>query len=298
MILWSALTLKEPIVILLELLARYGCLRLRIDRLSIKYLGVCIGCFLVLLSLRFDAAYMVAASIMISLAMPQLGRRRITPVSAILLGLGFLFVLRMLSGSLESHQEFFNTIDLQGAAKFRHDVSHGNDGTGSAVFLDVEADTMHGVGLTMLVGALHLLLAPFPWQFGGGSILMLMTAPEMMFWWFFFFRGIIPGAAMAVRTRLGDVLPLLLFLVSLGFVYSIMFGNVGLIYRQRAQLLPYLVSIGAWGLEQRALKRSVARLTPGLAGPPLAYGSAQWASPQPDPRGTGEVLWAPSKPIP
>jgi len=38
-----------------------------------------------------------------------------------------------------------------------------------------------------------------------------------------------------------------------------MFGNVGLAYRQRAQLVPWLLIFAMVGLEQRALRRLAAR---------------------------------------
>ena len=40
---------------------------------------------------------------------------------------------------------------------------------------------------------------------------------------------------------------------------SMMFGNVGLIFRQRAQLLPWLLIIAVVGLEQRALQKWIKR---------------------------------------
>jgi hypothetical protein len=36
-----------------------------------------------------------------------------------------------------------------------------------------------------------------------------------------------------------------------------MFGNVGLIFRQRAQLLPWLLIIAVVGLERRALRKTL-----------------------------------------
>ena len=38
-------------------------------------------------------------------------------------------------------------------------------------------------------------------------------------------------------------------------LYSVLFGNVGLAYRQRGQLLPWLLIIGMRGLERKRLER-------------------------------------------
>lgn len=52
---------------------------------------------------------------------------------------------------------------------------------------------------------------------------------------------------------------MLFFILGLGVLYSMMFGNVGLIFRQRAQLLPWLLIIAVVGLEQRALQKLLKR---------------------------------------
>jgi hypothetical protein len=80
---------------------------------------------------------------------------------------------------------------------------------------------------------------------------MALTAPEMVVWWVFVFRRVLPGLAYAVRHRLSDVMPLLVFVCLMGAVYSVTFGNVGTAYRQRAQLMPHLLVFAGLGLERR-----------------------------------------------
>ena len=101
-----------------------------------------------------------------------------------------------------------------------------------------------------LVGGVHLLLAPFPWQLGTGSVRMALTAPEMAVWWLMFFGLVLPGLTFAIRHRFSEFTPLLLFLVLMGVVYSLSFGNVGTAYRQRAQLMPYLIIFAELRLER------------------------------------------------
>jgi hypothetical protein len=55
---------------------------------------------------------------------------------------------------------------------------------------------------------------------------------------------------------------MLYFVLGLGMLYSLMFGNVGLAYRHRAQLLPFLLMLAVLGLEQRRLKRLASRRLP------------------------------------
>ena len=49
--------------------------------------------------------------------------------------------------------------------------------------------------------------------------------------------GLVPGIRACVRWRFGDVQPLLFFALGMALLYSVLFSNVGLVYRQRAQLL-------------------------------------------------------------
>src|SRR6185436_17177546 len=150
------------------------------------------------------------------------------------------------------------SFDLQSVAKFRQDVSSG-DGGGSGVKSDYDFQTTDGLVLGTAEGAAHLMLAPFPWQLAGGSVRKLGTTPELLVWWWLFFIGLVPGIWYAVRHRFNDIQPLLFFILGLGWLYSTMFGNVGLAYRQRAQLVPWLLIFAMVGLEQRALRRLAAR---------------------------------------
>jgi hypothetical protein len=102
----------------------------------------------------------------------------------------------------------------------------------------------------MFVGAAHLLFAPFPWQFEG-SLRLMLTLPEVVVWWWLLVAGVGPGVRHALRNRPDGTMPLLIYVVGLALTYSLMFGNVGLVYRQRAQLMPWLLTLALVGLEQR-----------------------------------------------
>ena len=247
MIIWSAQTVKEPVVILLEVVAIYGCLRLRANGFSLGHVALAAFPVVALATLRFYAAYVTGSVILLTLILPQLGRRRMAVGPA--LGVGVIAVpLLFYSGALLKHASEFEKWDVRRAEQFRRGMTVG---TGSGVESTYDMQTTRGLGLAMLVGAVHLLLAPLPWQLGGGSIRMVLTAPEMVAWWCLFFAGVLPGLRYAIRYRFGDLLPLLLFILGLGLIYSMTFGNVGTVYRQRAQLMPYLLTFAASGLERR-----------------------------------------------
>ncbi|MFN7623046.1 MAG: hypothetical protein ACK5RS_07845 [Acidobacteriota bacterium] len=141
--------------------------------------------------------------------------------------------------------------DIDRIQQFRVDIARGQ---GSGVESNFDMKTPAGFTLATAIGALHLLLAPFPWQLGG-SLRMVFTFPEMLLWWWLFFAGLLPGLWYAIRNRLFEVMPALVFIFILGLLYSMTFGNVGLVFRQRAQILPWLLIFTVLGFEIRKLKK-------------------------------------------
>ena len=229
MIIWSAQTIKEPFVILLEVMALYGCIQLRISKFALRHILLCGACVIALASMRFYAAYITGLAILISLALPHLGRRRGTLGAAI--GVVAIAIPILSSvGALEKDTEAAGEWDLQRMEQFRQGMAMS---AGSGVETNLDTQSTRGLGLMTLFGGVHLLLAPFPWQLRAGSVRMAMTAPEMVVWWFVLLALVLPGLKHAIRHRFGDVMPLLLFLLLLSGVYSLTFGNVGTAYRQR-----------------------------------------------------------------
>jgi 4-amino-4-deoxy-L-arabinose transferase-like glycosyltransferase len=262
LIVWSAQTVKEPIVILLETVALYCCIRLRQDGFSMRYLLICGLAIVALTAFRFYAAYIAGFAVLITLLLPQLSRRRFTIGTAA--GIAALVIpLLFYSGILARHETELEKFDLQRIQDFRRNVATGPGG-GSGVRQSYDLNTPGGFVMAAAVGGAHLLLAPFPWQLGGGSLRLLFTLPELAVWWWLFFAGVIPGLWYLLRNRFGDIQALLIFVAGLGLLYSLMFGNVGLIYRQRAQLLPWLLIFAAVGIELRRMKRQERNLRKSL----------------------------------
>lgn len=249
MILWSSQTIKEPVVIFLEVLGIYCCVRLRRDGLSMTYLVISVLCIVMMIPFRFYAAYVTTAAIVISSIIPRSdeGKIKMGPV----IGTVLLLLFLVFSGVFATQSARTEGLNIEYIQNYRKNVAQG----GSGVHVDVDLHTPQGMGAAVVIGALHLLLAPFPWQLGSGGARTLMVFPEQLFWWYLFFRGVIPGLAVTIRTRFFEVLPILVFLLGFGLLYSVLFGNVGLAYRQRAQLLPGLLIFASVGIEHRRLLR-------------------------------------------
>ena len=130
LVIWSAQTIKEPLVILFETLAIYGCLQLRKSGFSVARMLVCVTSMLALVAFRTYAAYLTGAAVVGSLLIPGRGRTKATPVSglvvaavmaAVLLGTG-------MAGAHLSSMEKFDLNQIQRDAR----LHCPNDGVGCA----------------------------------------------------------------------------------------------------------------------------------------------------------------------
>jgi hypothetical protein len=253
-VIWSAQTVKEPVIIFLEAVALYACFQMRDRGLAVRHIFICIAAIVMLGSLRFYAAYIALVAVSIGLLAPRVDWRKNRMLQGLVVGTVIVFLLTstgLMAGS-EAHLENFDTRFVQ---QFRVGVASG----GSGVQNNFDPGTPSGFVLGLLFGGAHLLLAPFPWQLGGGSARLLLTLPELTIWYWIFFAGVLKGFR-ALRGQYMKLAPMLVVLGGFFVLYSIMFGNIGLAYRQRAQLLPWLLMIGAYGLEQKHLEKIAKRI--------------------------------------
>lgn len=266
LIIWSAQTLKEPIVIFLETVALYACIQLKRSGFSARYILLCVAAIALLPPFRFYAAYLAGASAMLALAIPRLRGGTSSIKSALAVG-ALVVPLVISSGFLARNEaQFEKYTQLKQIENFRTTIASGS---GSGVESRYDLNTTSGLILGTLVGAAHLMLAPFPWQLGGGSLRMALTTPELLVWWWLFFMGLVPGFYYVVRSKFSESQPMIFFIAGLGLLYSMMFGNVGLIFRQRAQLLPWLLVIAVVGIEQREIRKILKRQSQAQPNPAL-----------------------------
>lgn len=257
LIIWSAQTLKEPVVIFLETVALYSCVQLRVSGFATRHI-VLVGMSAVLLyPFRFYASYLASGTVLVALLLPRFGKGQSNFLSAIAVT-GIMGGFILTSGIQVTKEVQQHSFDLEYLEKMKN---YTNRTTGSSVEVKADLKSPTGMAYHLIVGVLHLMMAPFPWQWSG-SLRMLLVVPEIILWWWILFYGVIPGLKYCSRNRLYDVLPLLIFILGMGLLYSVMFSNIGLIYRQRAQLLPWLLVFGALGIELRRLSR----IEPGYSG--------------------------------
>ena len=252
LVLWSSQGLKDAAIVFSLSLSILAALKLG-QKFSLAYLTTLIFALFCVLAFRFYVFYMIVAAVTGALA---IGMRSVTAQSfarqfivVILLGLAFTY----LGITRYANVQFEQFGSLQRIQRSRLDAASSAE---SGFGRDVDVSTTSGALISIPVGALYLLFAPFPWQLG--SLRQMLTLPEMIIWWASF-PLLVLGIWFSIRYRLRQMSPILIFTSMLTLAYSVFQGNVGTAYRQRAQLLVfYFIFVAVGGVllkEKREEKR-------------------------------------------
>jgi Dolichyl-phosphate-mannose-protein mannosyltransferase len=232
LVLWSSQALKDGPIVFLLALAILATLKLG-EKLSITNVIVLLCALFALLSFRFYIFYMLSVAVGGSLL---IGTRALTPtrlvrqmIIMIVLGVALTYMGVARLASLQ----FSRFGNLEQVQISRADAAtRGDSGFGK----DLDVSTPEGALLSIPIGLIYLLLAPFPWQLA--SLRQSITLPEMIVWWMCC-PLLFLGFWFSLKYRLRQICPVLIFTVMLSVAYSIFQGNVGTAYRQRAQLLVF-----------------------------------------------------------
>ncbi len=271
---WSALTVKEPWVIFFEITIFYLGWRCYRDRNLFFGLAAALLIFL-MVGFRFYAGWICIAASGLSL----LCYRSRSPLRDVVLTLvsGVLVYELLKSQDIVSfHASSIVQERLEMMEEFRRNISTGNAkwGTNSGVQLGYDTSTATGLMMQVALGMVYLLLSPFPWQVT--NLRQTLTLPDVLLWWGLLLGFILPGIRYAWQRRPGLVLSIAGFVLPLLVLYALIFANVGLVYRQRAQLMPFLLILAAAGYEsrQRRLPRGLLRAA-GRRASPAGVGAAE-----------------------
>jgi hypothetical protein len=135
----------------------------------------------------------------------------------------------------------FERVSLESISSYRSNmVAIAN----SSVAADVDVSTLPKALMFIPIGLPTLLLGPFPWQYT--SLRQTVTIPEMLLWWAMV-PSVVRGLRFAIRTQWDRIAPLIVFGAALCVVYTLTLGNLGLAYRQRAQIFIFLFIFAALG---------------------------------------------------
>jgi hypothetical protein len=248
--------MKDGPIIFLLAVSMLATLKLG-NRFSYKYVSALALSLCALITLRFYVFYIIVLSITAAFIM---GRRRLTAQSFIR-----QFVIICLVGSVLAYfgvsryagQQYESYGNLKQLQLMHLDASQSAQ---SGFGQDIDVSTPEGVLTAIPVGMTYLILAPFPWQLT--SLRQMITLPEMIVWWASL-PLLVLGLWFAIKNRIREVAPIIIFTTLLTITYSILMGNVGTAYRQRAQLLIFyfiFVGIGFVLVKEKREDRSRQRM--------------------------------------
>lgn len=256
LILWSSLVLKDTPIIFFLVLTIYATLKLQ-EKFDYKFVIVLLLALLGVMAMRYYIFYIVAVAVAGGFIIGQKNTvQSIIGRSAIIIFLGVsLGYLGILNNAQAQVTQMTSLENIQ--------ISRSNlaNSAASGFGEDSDVSTIEGSLKVLPVGFVYLLLSPLPWQFT--SSLSLITLPEMIVWW-----SMLPllfiGISYSMRYRLRKCISILVFTIMLTLGYSILQGNVGTAYRQRAQIQIFLfifVSVGWTITQEQRENRSLLRLS-------------------------------------
>jgi hypothetical protein len=260
MILWSSMALKDTPVTLLIVITLISCMELK-RRFSIP---AALGTMLPVIAvqpIRFYIIYFLGLAVVGSLVFER-GAKAFTGVPKQILIAGGVVALLAVVGFASSAQSGVDMLSFEKVHAFRQGMATTAD---SGFASEVDISTPGGALAFLPLGLATLLLAPFPWQLT--SFRSALTAPEMLIWWMLI-PSLIRGVRHVVRHRFAECSPILLFAVTLTAAYSLVHGNVGSGFRQRAQIFVFLFIFSALGqylklCRQRGVDEKVLMNPPG-----------------------------------
>jgi 4-amino-4-deoxy-L-arabinose transferase-like glycosyltransferase len=273
MVFWSAGMYKDPLILLCIALSMYAVLRLR-EAFSAGFVFLFVGASLALLTLRFYVFYFVVVAAVGTFLIGGSGglMGRLASLAVLLVSLGAAFTVGVRQETLESQAAFMTLEQVQVT---RMDQAMWGR---SAYGVGYDVTSPAGAVRAIPVGLVYLLFAPFPWAIS--NVRQLLTLPETLVWYALmpaFTRGLVHS----VRHRLRDILPILVFSVTLTLAYALMQGNVGTAYRQRTQISMFFFVFMGVGLverrRQRAAAAAIALDAPWTPATPSREADAAWS---------------------
>lgn len=250
MLFWSAGMYKDPAVLLCIALSMYAVLRLR-ESVSPGMAVVLGGAAVGLLALRFYIFYFVAMATLLTFVFGRRGSfvSRLPSYVLVVAVFAGVFTFVVEQETLQV-QRAFMTLDQMQVTRLDQ-AMWGKSAYGAGY----DVSTPAGAIQALPAGLVYLLFAPFPWAITG--VRQLLTLPETLVW-YALMPAFVRGLAHSIRHRLRDVLPILVFMVTLTAAYALMQGNVGTAYRQRTQVTMFFFVFMGVGLVVKRRRTVVA----------------------------------------
>jgi hypothetical protein len=243
LVLWSAVNIRDVWVVFLILFISYKSAQVA---RGYSHLGVfqLLAGMLALTFFRDYLFFIVALPPVVALLIGRSQHFIRNLVLATVAGLGIVLLVQHGAVSETSASR----MSLEAISEARRDMAIG----GSAYHGHVDISTPDRALTFLPIGVAYFLFSPFPWEIT--SLLKVFSLPEMILI-YALTPAVLRGMRFAVRDRLRDTFQILLLTGLLTTSYALGEGNVGTLYRHRAQVLGFYLMFAAVGLEIRQQKR-------------------------------------------
>jgi len=239
LILWSVLNIRDCWAVLLIVLICKQALQIQ-NRPSVASLGLLAASVFALTKFRAYILFAVTLPILVSFIVRQ--RAHLFRNTALGMFMAGAVIYADASAGRERRMRFVDFEEMDRSRRW------SSTAAGSGFAQDADISTPLKALAFLPVGLTYFFLAPFPWTVANAR--QALTAPEMLF-----FYTLIPalfrGVVVLLRRHTSKALMLVLMTAGITFGYAVGQGNVGTIYRHRAQVLPCLLMFAAVGVEER-----------------------------------------------
>lgn len=244
LVLWSSLNIRDAWVIFLILFISWKAWVL-LDTYTLGTLLQLIAGLFLLTQFRDHLFYAVAAPPVIALLIGRRSSLARNLLVAFIVSAGVLILLQ--HGVIEERTQ--SRLNLEAINEMRRQAQGG-----SAFAQDADVSTPIGAAIFLPLGLAYFFFSPFPWQIT--SFLKLISVPEMLLV-YYLVPSTVRGLRHIIAHRLREALQILMVTGLLTLTYALGEGNVGTLYRHRAQAIPFYLIFAAAGLEmaEEAKKR-------------------------------------------
>jgi len=237
LVLWSALNIRDAWVVFLILFISGKSLQVAREYSHLALAQLLVAIY-VIAQFRDYLFYVVALPPVVALL---LARRGHLVRNLVLASLAALAVIVLMQQGVVGKRTTAR-MSLEGLSQTRQELATG----GSAFHGQADVSTPAKALAFLPIGIVYFFFSPFPWEIT--SVLKLFSLPEMILI-YALTPAAVRGIAYAARERLRDCFQVLMLTGLLTVSYSLGEGNVGTLYRHRAQVLGFYLMFAALGKE-------------------------------------------------
>ncbi len=244
LVLWSALNIRDVWILFLLVFLSWKSYQVVVGYSSLALAQV-LGSIVLVNAFRPYLFLATAIPPVIAVSIGKRGQFTRNVTLAAIAGAAAIFLAQQGAAAKALSSSF----DLEALAERRRYLALG---AGSAYEQTVDISTPEKALGFLPRGLIYFWFSPFPWQLR--SALQLLSLPEMLLL-YALTPAIIRGVAFTIRHRLREAMQPFLLTGFLTLAYALGSGNVGTLYRHRAQSLVFYLMFGAVGLDAEARRK-------------------------------------------